>query len=66
MENYDKHLQGDYIPGSFYVSLQEIVLHEKAISCSGCPTNGRRNKIIDMRSFQMDLKGFSEKKEKRI
>ena len=65
IDNFDKHLQAEYIPGSFYVSLEKIVLYEKPISCSGCPPNGRQKKIIDMRSFQIDLKGFSSKEKNR-
>ena len=63
--NFDKHLQAEYIPGSFYVSLQKIVLHAQQIQCSGCPSNGRKNKIIDMRSFQIDLKGSSAKEKNK-
>lgn len=65
IDNFDKHLQAEYIPGSFYVSLQKIVLHAQQIPCSGCPSNGRKNKIIDMRSFQIDLKGSSAKEKNK-
>ena len=54
--HFDKHLEADYIDGSFYVVLEQIQLHANPISCRGCPTNGRKS-IIDMRSFQIDLDG---------
>ena len=66
IEHFEKHLQDEYIPGSFYVRLQKIVLHEKPISCSGCPPNGRKRKIIDMRSVQMDRKGYRAKENKNL
>ena len=63
-ENFEKHLQVEFIPGSFYVSLQTIVLHKDPILVSGLPSNGRLNKIIDMRSIGSLLKGSSAKEKK--
>ena len=62
-ENFEKHLQAEFIPGSFYVSLQTIVLHKDPILVSGLPSNGRLNKIIDMRSIGSLLKGSSAKEK---
>ena len=62
--NFRKHLQVQYTPGNFYLSLQNIVLHSSPIACS-VPPRGRPNKLIAMKSVTIaSRRGKSSATEK--